>query len=675
MTPGLRLSLSGADAVVDVFISYSHEDRTRADALAHALNENGYTVWWDRQIRSGAAYHKEIEQALHSAKAVIVLWSKASRASEWVRDEAQTARDADKYIPLLAPGASPPLGFGQFQCLNMQDTDFDRPLDACPELRQALEHLVNGAAASAALHDVLRAQAPAKKTRGAALRRLALPGMAAAATALIAALAALLFLQPPDAPVEEQSIAVLPFRNLSHSPEDAYFSTGVAEEILNLLARETDMRVVARSSAFPVATPERSVSDIANLLRVGHVLEGSVRREADRVRITVQLIDAENGFSVWSDVYERKLENIFALQSSIAGEVATALQTTLHARPSARAGTTSDVEAYELYLRGKQLLAQRGEEPLRQSIALFETALARDPDFADAWTAKAMAWKALPGYARAGQTQAMTEAATAARRALTLQPHAAEAHAVLGAVHAAARDWTPAETRFKDALAAGQNNATAHFWYAEFLTSVGRYNDSLPHLERAYELDPLSPTVGAGLAWTYVVLGRLDEGEALLLRSWRDLGLKALFIWEGLFTIALERADYAAARALVAELPDPRLQALPAAFLGALESGDPAVAAALSEQVQAAVGAGQLEPGWAIEVLARLGDGAGAVALCRELAASDAPIRTQALFTPGVVALRAQADFFDLTDELGLNAFWRASGTPDFCADGGCTAI
>ena len=226
---------------------------------------------------------------------------------------------------------------------------------------------------------------------------------------LVAAMGALGYLLYPsiggvDEDRTRDSIAVLPFADLSEDNSGEYFSEGMSEELLNLLVKVPDLRVAARTSSFAYKGEQVDVRDVARELGVDTVLEGSVRKSQNRVRITAQLIDAETGYHLWSDTYDRELEDIFAVQDEISAEIVKALKVTLggtdeETQIMVREAPTSNVEAYQLYLQARHQWKRRGEEPLRKSIELFDQALALDPEFARAYAGLAAAYVVLPGYA------------------------------------------------------------------------------------------------------------------------------------------------------------------------------------------------------------------------------------------------------------------------------------
>src|SRR5210317_399818 len=254
--------------------------------------------------------------------------------------------------------------------------------------------------------------------------------------------------------VGRSSIAVLPFTNLSEDSANDYFSDGMSEELINLLTRVPGLQVAARTSSFSYKERNVDIRQLADELGVETVLEGSVRWAGDRVRITAQLIDAESGYHLWSETYDEQLANIFEVQDRIARSIVDALQVTLSGEETSEqalaavTAPTRDVQAYDLYLKGRDILRRRGEQNIRVAIELFQSALGRDPGFGQAYAGLATAYVLLPTYADESPEEAFALASEAAIKALTLDATLAEAHAVLARINYANWNWTDAETGF-----------------------------------------------------------------------------------------------------------------------------------------------------------------------------------------------------------------------------------
>jgi TolB-like protein/Tfp pilus assembly protein PilF len=298
----------------------------------------------------------------------------------------------------------------------------------------------------------------------------------------------------PTAAANAKSIAVLPFVNMSGDPNNEYFSDGITEEILNALAQIPDLKVAARTSAFAFKGKDPDLRKVGEVLDVASVLEGSVQRAGDQVRITAQLIDTRSGFHLWSEKYDRTLTNIFVVEDEISKAIADKLKVQLGGA-HAEAGTTGNPRAHELYLRGLSLLAARGVG-LRAAIDAFGKAVELDPKYAQAWGALAEAEQLLPSYTSGDLDAGMARAETAAQRALGIDPDTASALVAMANVHAHRIEWAQADKAFRRALALAPGDAEALDQYAQFLATTGQLEPALVQIDRARQRDPLSTIIG-----------------------------------------------------------------------------------------------------------------------------------------------------------------------------------
>jgi TolB-like protein/Tfp pilus assembly protein PilF len=318
-----------------------------------------------------------------------------------------------------------------------------------------------------------------------------------------------------QADLPDDSIAVLPFANLSNEPENEYFSDGLAEEIRNQLARVQGLRVAARSSSFAFKGRHEDVRDIGRRLNVASILEGGVRRQAGTVRIDVQLVSAVDGYQVWAESFERQVDDIFKLQTEVACAVIAAVRphTSAVERPRLEPATQS-FDAYNLYLLGRHHFHKRTESALRRSMDCFRQAIALDPGYALAYTGLADAYTlASTGYY--GEIQAeesLANALPAAMKALELAPTLAEAHASLGLIRHNQGEHALAEQALERAIELNPGYTMAHIWRGLVLTSQGRYRDAASHMRDAFRLDPLSPIINTNVGLDAVRFG--DDGEA-----------------------------------------------------------------------------------------------------------------------------------------------------------------
>jgi adenylate cyclase len=354
------------------------------------------------------------------------------------------------------------------------------------------------------------------------------------------------FLRPTTTPIaREASIAVLPFVNMSASAENEYFSDGISEEILNLLAKVPGLQVAARTSSFAFKGRSEDASDIARQLRVGHVLEGSVRRAGDRVRITAQLIEADQGYHLWSEAYDRELADIFVVQDEIARAIVAALETHLGlgagAEP-AQAPATQNPRAHDLYLVGLRDFYRRGDDPLRSALERFREAATLDPGYAAAHAGMALTYSVLPMYGEFPVAEAVREGKAAARRAIELRPDLPEAHAALGQIAQNWEwDWHTAERAYARAIELNPNYATAHMWRCELLTILGHHEESVRACTHGLTLDPLAPVAHNQFGSALMGAGRLDDARASFTRSLElDPGFD-LAAWNRLLTYLADR--------------------------------------------------------------------------------------------------------------------------------------
>lgn len=303
---------------------------------------------------------------------------------------------------------------------------------------------------------------------------------------------------PADGP-RDLSIAVLPFVNMSADLENEYFSDGLSEEILNVLARMQDFRVAGRTSSFAFKNQQTDLRAIGERLGVANILEGSVRRQGERVRVTAQLIDARDGYHLWSETYDRRLDDIFAIQDDIATEVVKALRLTLLDADEQVISQTAkgDVEAYNHYLRGQSLVRLRTREGLERALEEFQQAILIDPEYAPPYAGVAMVYALFDnyGYRRLGETEEFAHRAL--ERALALDPQSDEAWAVRGLLlnqgPGASQRIPEARAALERAIEINPNNALAHLWIANLL--FPDFEAVAASLQRAYELDPLSPVI------------------------------------------------------------------------------------------------------------------------------------------------------------------------------------
>lgn len=322
---------------------------------------------------------------------------------------------------------------------------------------------------------------------------------------------------PPMLPtsIPEKSIAVLPFVNMSGDAKNDYFSDGITEEILNALAQVPKLKVAARTSAFAFKGREEDLRKVGEVLDVATVLEGSVQRSGDEVRITAQLIDTRTGYHLWSEKYDRKLTSIFAVEDEISRAIADKLRVQLvggGGQALVRRGTV-DPDAHALYLRAIADIARRGPA-LKDAVLLLQQATARDPDYASAWAALSQVYELLPWYDLADWRGSLTSAEQSARRALALDPQSGDAHAALATVLRDRLDFAAAEREYRKALALSPGSSEVHNQFAQLLIVAAAGQGALEQEGIAVSLDPLAPNPRYNLGWELLAERRIPEAVA-----------------------------------------------------------------------------------------------------------------------------------------------------------------
>ena len=319
---------------------------------------------------------------------------------------------------------------------------------------------------------------------------------------------------PPTA--TDRSVAVLPFVNMSSDKEQEYFSDGLTEEMINLLAQLPELRVIGRTSSFQFKGKNEDLRDIAHKLGVAHVLEGSVRKSGDRVRITAQLVRALDGSHVWSKTYDRTLDDVFKIQDEIADEIFKTLKVTLMGHETPRAGASTNLAAYDLYLKGRAYAEPRTREGLQKALATYQDAIKIDPNYALAWVGLASAYSDGASYSDLYTPHEGARLAhDAIDHALKLQPDLAEAHIMLGSILYNDWDWDGASRAFERANELAPGNADLIRQRAYLAATVGRFEDAITLLQESLRLDPLRVATVNGLSVTLRQLGRFAEAEAI----------------------------------------------------------------------------------------------------------------------------------------------------------------
>jgi adenylate cyclase len=430
--------------MADVFVSYSRSDKERVAPLVAAIKAKGWSVWWDPAIDAGQQFDDQIDAELQAASAVLVVWTPTSVASRWVRGEARDAAERGILVPVRFEGARLPIDVRAIQTTDLDKWGEDPASAPFQELLRSLGAVIERRRASQS------AKSGAKSA----------PSVATAAPRV--------------------GICVLPFANMSGDQEQEYFSDGITEDIITDLSKVSALAVVSRNSAFMYKGKHVDVTKVARELKVGHVLEGSVRKAGGRVRITAQLVDGSSNDHVWAERYDRDLNDIFALQDEISEAIVKALKLKLlpEERKAIEQRGTDNVEAYNLYLLARQSYVTGHEADARRTQAMIRLcgrAIEIDPSYSRAWALMAIGQMNLY-FVHGGRVD---DGLASAERALALDANLAEAHAVK----------------------------------ARILARHGRHDEAAAEIDVALRLDPESYEVNRAAAYLRYSQGRLDEAS------------------------------------------------------------------------------------------------------------------------------------------------------------------
>lgn len=569
-----------------VFVSYCHADAKAATAVVESLEQAGFTVWWDQLISGGERFGSSTSQALEAARAVVVLWSKASLASHWVHDEATVARDSNRLVPISIDGSEPPLGFRQLKYI---DASREGLHPRSPAMQRAIASL-------GVMVERPVATAPTVASPGPSLRIGRRGLLAAGVSALVLAGGWGAWRFMGRGRTVGNSIAVLPFDNYGGGTDQAYFSDGLAAELRGRLARNPLLKVMGQASSNEFRDDKEDARAISRRLGVAWLLDGNVRVSDGTVRIAMELIDGQTGFAQWSDSFDRPLANIFQVQQEIAEAVDTTLAAEMGSGDEtrqARAGATTDVAAFDAYLRGRDLFdSQRDEASDRGALAYFEQAVAIDPGYAAARAALSRTLAVIANqYGQAEERQRLYVRAVAeAREAIRLAPELADGHSALGyALFYGQLDAAAAGPHYATAERYGKGSPEVLGRYALYRARLRQFEPAAVAIAQAIQLDPLNPavfkiqglvhyargdhegaiaaarrglelspqraTLHGDIGNALVQLGRLDEAEAAFASE--KAGLLAL---PGRAIVAARRGDDASAQAhfdaLVAQYGD-----------------------------------------------------------------------------------------------------------------------
>jgi len=456
------VTASGAD----IFISYARPDEPRAQQLADALRIGGYRVWRDNELPAHRPYADVIQERLKAAKAVVVLWSAGAAKSQWVRSEAEAARQLGTLVQATVDGLVPPMPFDQIQCADLTGWEGNSATPGWRKLIGSLSALVGSAE-----------EGPTQvQTHNSAI-----------------------------------SICVLPFANMSGDVEQEYFSDGISEDITTDLSKVSALAVTSRNIAFMFKGTAVDVIDVARKLGVSHVLEGSVRKVGNRVRITAQLIDGRSGDHLWADRYDRDLTDIFEIQDEISKAIVGALQVKLlpKEKEAIEERGTANVEAYSLYLMARQHWVSGGfsyPDRHRMIVRLCREATTLDPEYAQAWALMSLAQALLRFWYGAED-----DALPAAERALELNPRLPEGHCVKARYLEDQGRSEEAAQQIQTALELAPESWEANREMAAFLYRHGRTDEAAPFFEKAASLMESDTSSAAMLMSCYQASGDQEK--------------------------------------------------------------------------------------------------------------------------------------------------------------------
>lgn len=659
----------------DIFLSYSREDQPVARLFAEGFEREGLSVWWDVTLKAGEVYDKVTEQALEGARAVVVLWSRHSVESRWVRSEATTADRSGKLVPVMIGPCRRPIQFELMHSLDLSGWKGSAQDPAWQSLLASIRNLMEHPRAAPA--------SPIEQASG--RRRKAWVVLAAVAgfTLLLAATAHFLSAKAPGqaaTAAEAPSIAVLPFANMSSDKEQEYFSDGLSEELLNELAQVRGLRVIGRTSSFTFKGRNEDLRKIGETLGVNHILEGSVRKAGDRVRITAQLIDPVDGSHLWSETYERQLDDIFAVQEEIARTVAEQLQLKMGVRASGN-GSTKNLQAYEAFLTGRALMGSVDGDSVRRALPHLERAIAADPAYLTAklWLIEAYSRAEIFEPAGTGQVRSKRDALIDG--VATAVPGSPLASLALSYRAWNGTDLVELERLLKGAmLIPGEAGNQARFRYGRLLLGLGRLQDARTQTIEALRVDPLDFFAHVRLYEILEAAGDFQAAEQELAKFLQLPGGSNLNTLGGWINLSQSRGDLVGLRKAIDDL---LAAGAGQPFLRKMQGVPLEDAAAYRKALREQIGS-QGFPG-NVASTTRIAQWAGFFE-DRELALQafdvmrrqDFSIDTMAeeLWRPSLARLRNEPKFHQMLRELGLVGYWRATGRwGQFCKPAGSDAF
>ncbi|MEO6080500.1 MAG: TIR domain-containing protein [Steroidobacteraceae bacterium] len=660
-----------------VFISYASQDAAAAHAVVGALEQAGLSCWIaPRDVVPGGLYAEEIIRAIDECGVLVLLLSAQSVLSPHVGKELERASSKRRRIIALRIDATAlPRAFEYFLSESQWiDVGTGGIEPAAAKLADAVRHhLGSGSAIESSVTPALGAPHGHGSTTRWSGKRIGVWAVAVLALLLIAG--GIQWARTRGATHSDQTVqegvtlAVLPFANLSSDPEQEYFSDGLTEEILNQLAQIKDLVVTGRTSSFSFKGKNEDLRVIAGKLGVANLLEGSIRKEGTQLRITAQLINGRDGAHLWSKTYDRELSKVFALQEEVAKDVAQALSIRLDVGEMSRAqGGTTDIEAYDKYLRAQSLIHEGGPQNVELAAQSCREAVALDARFLRGW----LCLYEVLGYSQTwgvvNVVAARTEQKDVSARIVSLAPGAWRTQLLRAYEFLAARKWKDAEAAIDAARVQAQGAESGV--RAELLSSVGRIGEEARIRERQSRADPLSLAISNELQRALVYAGRDADAKAEYSRSKGLQGDHASsHWWEVLRLSSRDDADPAAVTAQHRVFLDSAGDLYIAPHQAVLNSKNNEEA---RTAVRRAIDDASSQNGITMQVVAwmadRLGDKDLALAALRRSVIDLHSITLRDLWSPYRTGLRADPRFKEIVREVGLVDYWRTSGNwGDFC--------
>jgi TolB-like protein len=543
MTGDVDLDTTGG-GMHPVFISYASHDAAAAAALVEALEQHGISCWIaPRDVKAGAQYADAIVRAIGSARAVVLVLSQSAISSPHVGREIERAAAKNRPIFAMRIDAAPltpalEYFLGESQWIEAPKADRER---AYAKLIEAIA----GASTDAA--GILSAAPP--RAPGSRRNKLALAAVAALAVAGLAALLAGrswlgkgASAENPAVPaasmISDKSIAVLPFTDLSEKKDQEYFADGMAEEILDRLAKVPGLRTIGRVSSFQFKGKSADPASVGAALGAAYLLEGSVRREASRVRVTAQLVEARTGLQPWTDHYDSEVTDVLQVQDRIAGSIARAMQIAVEANTQPRSALKSP-QAFDTYLRGLQVQDRASEESTEAAVGIFKQSLALDPTFAPAAIALAWSYITIGSEGWLPTRIAFERAREAGLLAQRLDPRSPSPHVILAAIHTRHDwDWDGAERELQLASTLGPGDSFAVLSAFTLAAARGRWDEARQLAAEIIELNPLDPSIHVTVGWLlYLRTGEYAQAEQSFRRTLQiapELGTARYYLGQAL---------------------------------------------------------------------------------------------------------------------------------------------